>query len=163
MKVKKIIIIIIIALVITAGITFGVEFLKNNKSKKVIDEPIVVNIEKKDNDTSGINVNNSEQNEIQSPINENGERVLVNTETDPALIIVPDDTHDELEIRVKAIIEDESDVFEVIDNEQSSSALKPSSSDEGVNVPLLVLAGVLVIAFVGVFLYTNKIKNGKKI
>lgn len=187
MKVRRILIIILIAVIITAAFTIGLEFLskRNNTPGTITDEPIVVTINPQTPDTEEGNepsnpeteiaessssqtpdttsVIEDETEETSEPAAEQAKREIVNFETDPAKIVVPDDTHDELEIRVKAIIEEneenENDVPEDGNTNSTASAKKKTSSD-GPNVGLLILLGVLVLAFVGVFFYMNKLKNG---
>ncbi len=187
MKVRRILIIILIAVIITAAFTIGLEFLskKNDKPKTITDEPIVVTInpqtpettegnEVTNPETGTVEVNPAEKQDTvqiiednsdktQEPVVEQAKREIVNFETDPAKIVVPDDTHDELEIRVKAIIEEtESEEIDTTEDGSSNSTAtnKKKASSEGPNVGLLIVFGILVVAFVGVFIYMNKLKNG---
>lgn len=178
MKLKRILIYVLIAVVIIAGFTIGIEILKSkaNKPKTITNEPIVVTIEPTTTETGeedkpseevvepgdnpeADNPETDPNEEVEPIIHEGEERVLVNTETDPSKVVVPDDTHDELAIRVKAIQEDESDSFEITEGSEVAEGQRQKTSD-GPNIGLLVLLGLLVVAFVGVFIYRGKMQNG---
>jgi len=184
MKIKRIIIFAVIAIVVALAITLGLNLASKKKQPGTItSEPIVVTVnpttpEGEDipepmvqepiegGETGTEDPDTSDNPDADpKPIVQQGERELVNFETDPAKIVIPDDTHDELEIRVKAIADDEfeGDDFEENGNlgsEGMENSGNKKSSSEGPNVGLLILLAFLLVALGGVFIYMNKLKNG---